>query len=142
MKKITDERLIIRNLKHIRIAFIVQTFGILGILGYELFQNGLDGMRENPVWLVFMITSIVYAFLTMSTSIEHEKQIKNPKKSLAIGLLTIIVITIIVAYAISITPGYGWGTGMLVSAIVFVSGAIPVFYIYQLRIKYIADLEE
>ena len=142
MKKITDERLIIRNLKHIQIAFIVQTLGILGILGYELLQNGLDGMRENPVWLVFMITSIVYAYLTMSTSVEHEKQIKNPKKSLIISLLTIIIIAMIVAYFISITPGYGWGTGMLISAILFVCGSIPIVYVYYLRIKYLADLEE
>ena len=80
MKKITDERLVVRNLQHVRIAFIVQTLGILGILGYEVIQGGLDQMRENPLWLVFMITSIVYAYLTMSTSVEHEKRIKNPWK--------------------------------------------------------------
>ena len=45
MKKITDERLVLRNLQHIRIAFIVQTLGILSILGYELYQGGLEGMR-------------------------------------------------------------------------------------------------
>lgn len=48
MKKITDERLILRNLKNIKITYIVQTIGILSILGYDFFR-GLDRMRENPL---------------------------------------------------------------------------------------------
>ena len=142
MKKITDERLIIRNLKHVRIAFIVQTLGILGILGYELFQGGVDGMRANPVWLVFMITSIVYAYLSMSTSVEHEKQIKNPKKSLVISLTITTVIALMIAFLISITPGYGWGTGMLIGIVLVVCGAIPIVYIYRLRQKQLAEFED
>ncbi|GIN86208.1 hypothetical protein J6TS2_25940 [Heyndrickxia sporothermodurans] len=51
MKKIKDERLILQNLNNIRIAFIVQTLGIIGILGYDLFTNGIDEMRNNPLWI-------------------------------------------------------------------------------------------
>lgn len=142
MKKITDERLVIRNLQHIRIAFIVQTLGILAILGYELVQGGLDDMRENPLWLVFMITSIIYAYLTMSTSVEHEKQIKNPKKSLVISLTVITVIAIVVAYFVSITPGYSWKSGGIVAAILIICSAMPTFYVYRLRMKQIEDLED
>lgn len=40
MKKIKDERLIIQNLKNIRIAFIVQTIGISAILIYEVVTKG------------------------------------------------------------------------------------------------------
>lgn len=142
MKKITDERLVVRNLQHIRIAYIVQTLGILSILGYELVQGGLDRMRDNPVWLVFMITTIVYAYLTMSTSVEHEKPIKNPKKSLVISLAVIGVIAMVLAYFVSITPGYHWGTGALIAAIIVVCGAIPVLYIYRLRMRQTEDFED
>ena len=47
MKKITDERLILLNLKNIRIAFIIQTLGVLGILGYDAVKKGLE--RNNFV---------------------------------------------------------------------------------------------
>lgn len=142
MKKITDERLIIRNLQHIRIVYIVQTLGILVILGYELFQGGLDGMRENPVWLVFMISTIVYTYLTMSTSVDHEKQIKSPKKSLIIGLLVVLFVAITVGILTSLTPGYNWGSGALVAAVFIFCGAIPSYYIYRLRLKKQDDIEE
>ena len=142
MKKMTDERLILRNLQHIRIVYIVQTLGILVILGYELFQGGLDGMRENPVWLVFMISTIVYTYLTMSTSIDHEKEIKNPRKSLMIGILVVLVVAITLGILTSITPGYNWGSGALVASVIIFCGAIPVFYTYRLRLKKLDDIEE
>lgn len=51
MKKIKDERLVLNNLQDIRIIYIVQTIGILCILGYAFFQGGLEEMRANPLWL-------------------------------------------------------------------------------------------
>ena len=75
MKKITDERLLLKNLKNIRIAYIIQTVGILGILGYDLVTKGVDGMRENPIWLVFIITSVISAYLSISRQkISHLKE--------------------------------------------------------------------
>ena len=142
MKKITDERLILRNLQHIRIAFIVQTIGILCILGYELSQGGLEGMRENPIWLVFMLTSIVYAYLSMSVSVEHEKIVKNPTKSFIINLSALIVIVITVTYLTSITPEFGWSDGLLVGAIIFICSFIPMYYVYRLRVKQQQDLQD
>ena len=142
MKKITDERLVVRNLQHVRIAYIVQTLGILGILGYELIQGGLDQMRENPLWLVFMITSIIYAYLTMSTSVEHEKRIKNPRKSLKNSLIVLLVIGAALAYFVSITPDSNWGMGILIGGIIVICGAIPTIYIYRLRIKQLKEYED
>ena len=142
MKKITDERLVVRNLQHVRIAYIVQTLGILGILGYELIQGGLDQMRENPLWLVFMITSIIYAYLTMSTSVEHEKRIKNPGKSLKNSFIVLLVIGVALAYFVSITPGSSWGMGFLIAGIIIICGAIPAIYIYRLRMKQLKDYED
>ncbi|MFF2242316.1 hypothetical protein ACFVUU_30145 [Bacillus thuringiensis] len=142
MKKITDERLILRNLKNVRITYIVQTIGILCILGYDLFQGGLDGMRENPLWMVFILTSVVSAYLSISVSVEHEKEIKNPKKSLIVSMVVLIIIVVTVAYLTSITPTFSWISGLLVGAIIFICGCIPMYYVYRLRIKQEQDLED
>ncbi|ASL62422.1 hypothetical protein [Bacillus cereus] len=142
MKKITDERLILRNLKNIKITYIVQTIGILFILGYEFFQGGLDGMRENPLWMVFILTSIVSAYLSMSVSVEHEKEKRNPKKSLIVSMVVLTIIVVTVAYFISITPNFGWINGLLLGAILFICGCIPMYYVYRLRVKQEQDLEE
>ncbi|PEF71880.1 hypothetical protein [Bacillus pseudomycoides] len=142
MKKITDERLILRNLKNIRITYIVQTIGILCILGYEFFQGGLDGMRENPLWMVFILTSVVSAYLSMSVSVEHEKEIKNPKKSLIVSMVVLTIIVVTVAYLISITPNFSWIDGLLLGAIVFICGFIPLYYVYRLRVKQEQNLED
>ncbi len=87
MKKIKDERLKLKNLKNIRIAYIVQTVGIIGILGYDLVTKGLDGMTANPLWFVFMITTVIFAYLTISISIDHETDEKSPKKGLTVSIL-------------------------------------------------------
>lgn len=42
LKKIKDERLILQTLKNIRIAFLFQSIGIIGILGYIGFTEGMD----------------------------------------------------------------------------------------------------
>ncbi|WP_261311138.1 restriction endonuclease subunit S [Streptococcus agalactiae] len=59
MKKIKDERLKLQNLQNLRIVFMVQTLGILAILGYEFIRFGFDKVISDPLWLVFLITGIV-----------------------------------------------------------------------------------
>jgi Na+-driven multidrug efflux pump len=135
MKKITDERLKQRNLEHVRIVYIVQTLGILCILAYDLIQGGMEAMRENPLWLVFIGTSVVFAYLSMSVSVEHERGGKDPKKPFIVSITAILAVAVIISYLISITPGYGWGDGLLVGFIVAVCSGIPAFYIYRLRLK-------
>jgi Na+-driven multidrug efflux pump len=135
MKKIMDERLKQRNLEHVRIVYIVQTLGILCILAYDLIQGGMEAMRKNPLWLVFIGTSVVFAYLSMSVSVEHERGGKDPKKPFIVSITAILAVAVIISYLISITPGYGWGDGMLVGFIVAVCSGIPAFYIYRLRLK-------
>lgn len=135
MKKITDERLIFKNLQNIKIAYIIQTLGILCILGYDFFQGGLEQMRSNPFWFLFILTSVVSAYLSMSVSIEHEKENINPKKSFMISLTVLTAIVVISASLISITPGYGWGEGLLVGGVIFICGLTPLYYVYRLRMK-------
>ncbi len=141
MKKITDERLILRNLQNTRIAHVVQTIGILFILGYNFFQGGLEEMRGNPLWLVFMLTMVVYLYLTMSVSVEHEKKIKNPKKSFMISLIGLIIISVIVGYLVSISSSSDGMTGVLLGFILFICCFIPLYYIYRLRVKQKQDFE-
>ena len=71
MQKIKDERLKLKNLHNIRITYGVQTLGILGILIYEWVTKGIDGMTKNPLWFVFILTSIVSAFLSMDIGVRE-----------------------------------------------------------------------
>jgi len=41
MKRIRDERLLLQNLKNIRVAFIVQTLGVVAILVYQAVTEGV-----------------------------------------------------------------------------------------------------
>lgn len=142
MKKITDERLVLRNLQNIKIAYIVQTMGVLCILGYDFIQGGMERMRENPLWMVFMLTTVVAGYLSMSIGVEHEKEIKDPKKSFIIGMVVLTVIVAVFAYLTSITPNFGWGDGLLIGAIIFICGFIPIVYAYKLRVKQVQELED
>ena len=65
MKKIKDERLKLQNLQNLRIVFMVQTLGILAILGYEFIRFGFDKVISDPLWLVFLITGIVNQYLNL-----------------------------------------------------------------------------
>lgn len=142
MKKITDERLILRNLYNVRIVYIVQTIGILFILGYELFQGGMERVTNNPLWLVFLLSSIVYGYLSMSVSVAHEKEINNPQKSFVISLIVLLMIVAVVTSLVSITPDYHIGHGLLFGAILFICGIIPIYYVFRLRVKQAENFEE
>jgi len=135
MKKITDERLILRNLQHIKITYIVQTIGILCILGYELFQGGIEEMRQTPLWIIFILTSVVHAYLSMSVNVENEKRLKSPKRSFTVSLAVLTTIVIAVAYLTSNTTNFGRTDGLIMGTILFVCGFIPLYYVYHLRVK-------
>jgi len=92
LQKIKDERLLLKNLQNLRIAYILQTLGIIGILGYDLITKGIDGMRENPLWFVFILTTVVSAFLSMNISVEYESQKRSPKKGFLISLVVLTLI--------------------------------------------------
>lgn len=139
MKKITDERLILRNLQNTRVALVVLMIGVLSILGYDLFQGGPEKMLKNPLWVVWTITTIVYFYLTMSVSVEHERKINNPKKSFVVSLIIIIAASAIVGFLVSITPDFYWTNGLLLGAIVFICGFIPSYYVYRLRVKQVLE---
>lgn len=127
MKKIRDERLILKNLKNVRIAYIVQTVGILGILGYDFLTKGLEGMRQNPLWMVFMITIIVFTYLSMGISVDHESDEKSPKKGTIISLIVLMAIATIIGIAVNFTDGFGIMDGFIMGGIIFMCGLIQSF---------------
>lgn len=135
MKKIKDERLVLQNLKNIRTAYIIQTVGILGILGYDLVTKGLAGMRENPLWLLFILTTVISTYLSMSISIDHEGDEKSPKKGLNISLFVIVIVSALIGVFVSITEGFTIVDGVMMGGILLICGLVPVMYIYYLRRK-------
>ena len=142
MKKIKDERLIMRNLQNIKTVYIVQTIGILGILGHSFLQGGADEMRANPLWLLFMLTTILSAYLSMRVSVENEQSVQNPARSFRISLLVLMTIIIIVSTLTLLTPGFELPDALLIGSILLICGIIPIYYIYRLRVKEQEDMEE
>ena len=135
MRKITDERLVLKNLQNLRISHVVLVIGVLCILGYDLFQGGPEKVLKNPLLMVWILSAIVYSYLSMSVSLEHERKMRNPRKSFVVGLVVVAVISTTIAYLVSITPDFDWMDGLLVGAIVFICSFIPLYYIYRLRVK-------
>jgi amino acid permease len=142
MKKIKDERLIMKNLQNIRIAYIIQTIGILGILGYDLVTKGMDGMTDNPVWYVFIVTAIVSAYLSMNVNVDHENRKKDPKKGLYLSILIITVLSFFIGLLFINTDGYKLMNGVLIGGIIFICCLTPVLYTYYLRNKRERDIDE
>lgn len=81
MRKIKDERLLIKNLKNIRVAFLVQTFGIFAVLTYIAITEGASEATGNLFFTVFMVSMLVYLWLHLGISrdvSEHSEGIKKP----------------------------------------------------------------
>ena len=139
LQKIKDERLLLKNLQHLRIAYILQTLGIIGILGYDLITKGIDGMRENPLWFVFILTTVVSAFLSMNISVDYESQKRSPKKGFLISLVVLTLISTIIGILTSLSEGFPAINGVLIAGIIFICGIVPISYLYYLRKKRIDD---
>ncbi|MGU7947399.1 hypothetical protein ACS60E_06990 [Streptococcus suis] len=135
MKKIKDERLKLQNLQNLRIVFMVQTLGILAILGYEFIRFGFDKVISDPLWLVFLITGIVNQYLNLTISVDHKNSTKNPKNRLAVSLIILGVIAVVIGYFICNTNSYDIVDALISSGIIFISGLIPSIYVYRLRVK-------
>lgn len=133
MKKIKDERLILKNLKNVKVAYMIQTFGIIGILGYDLVTKGIEGMTQNPLWIVFMLTTVISVYLSINISVDHETAEGSPKKGFIISLIVITIISIVVGFFVSISEGFGPVNGIIIGGIIFICSLAPILYIYYLR---------
>lgn len=135
MKKIIDERLKLKNLKHIRIAHLIQTLGILAILIYESITQGIDTVRGTPLWWVFRLTITVSLFSAVSMSIEHDTKRRSPKKFFIGWLIFALVVSVGTVIIIGINQ-VGFKTALLAGVLAFIIAIIPGLYIrHLLKIK-------
>jgi len=141
MEKIKDERLKLKNLKNIRIAYGIQTLGIIAILGYDLVTKGMNGMTDNPLWFVFIVTSVVTAYLSMNISVDHESENKGLKKGLKIHLTVLVSICVASAILLPLIDEFNMINVLLIPGIFFVCGLAPILYLYRLRKKKDEDTE-
>ena len=135
LSKGTDERLILKNLQTIRIAFVVQTLGIIGILGYDLVTSGMDGMRENPLWIVFIVAVTILAYLSMNVSVDHENDKKPAKKGLIISLIVVAVISIAIGILTTLSQGSTAKDGIIIGLVILICGLAPSLLVFNLRRK-------
>lgn len=107
----------------------------MGILGYDFVTKGIDGMTDNPLWHVFIITGIVSGYLSLSISVDHETSEKSPEKGLIISLVVTALISIVIGILTPLSEGVPAMNGLLIGGIIFICGFIPCFYIYRYRKK-------
>ncbi|WP_142342498.1 branched-chain amino acid ABC transporter substrate-binding protein [Bacillus cereus] len=144
MKKIKDERLILQTLKNIRIAFLFQSLGIIGILGYIGFTEGIDHITKSPLWLLFMLTSILLAYLQLSVSIdveEGEKEIKLTPYSKLV-LRSFIIGTIVAIIYIIFSPGRPLFEAILTGSIFFLCFLVSYSVSYFIKKHRLHDNDE
>ncbi|MED0947819.1 branched-chain amino acid ABC transporter substrate-binding protein [Bacillus mobilis] len=144
MKKIKDERLILQTLKNIRIAFLFQSLGIIGILGYIGFTEGIDQITKSPLWLLFILTSIVLSYLQLSVSIDVEEGEKDIKLTPyhKIILRSLIVGTIIAIIYIIFSPERPLFEAILTGSIFFICFLISYSISYFIKKRRLQDDDE
>ncbi|MCS3599389.1 membrane glycosyltransferase [Bacillus sp. JUb91] len=144
MKKIKDERLILKTLKNIRIAFLFQSLGIIGILGYIVFTEGMDQITKSPLWLLFILTSIVLSYLQLSVSIDVEEGEKDIKLTpyYKIILRSLIVGTIIAIIYIIFSPERPLFEALLTGSIFFICFLISYSVSYFIKKRRLQDNDE
>ncbi|KAA1039956.1 hypothetical protein ERX35_002920 [Macrococcus equipercicus] len=133
MQKIKDERLILKNLQNIRVAFVVQTIGILFLLGYEMVMKGYEKMITNPLWFVFMTTMTVLILLSVNISVEYDRSKRSAQQVLKTGLLTLLLVSILISVLVGVTPGYDMLSGLIMGLVLFVCGFLVLLYVYLVK---------
>ncbi|HEK9101355.1 branched-chain amino acid ABC transporter substrate-binding protein [Bacillus pfraonensis] len=144
MKKIKDERLILQNLKNVRIAFLFQSIGIIGILGYIGFNEGIDQITKSPLWLLFILTSILLAYLQMGISIDSEENEKGIKITPYYKLVlrsAIVGIIFVVIYVI-FSPERPLWEALLIGIIFFLCFLSSYSVGYFIKKKRLQDIDE
>lgn len=141
-KVIKDERLILRNLKNIRFAFIFQSLGILALLIYEGINNGVSAVTANPLWLVFIGTGVLLAFMNLGISVDNDETIYKKKQG---PYLKTVIICFFIGLGfggmIILTPDSTIAEGILLGSVVFISTLIPYSIIYFIKKKRIEESE-
>lgn len=89
--KITDERLKKQTLKNTRTLFIIQTTLIIIAIVFEAFYNGLLSLSKNPLIFIFLITTVISEFQSMTITRDKTEYTKNykPMKSVFLGIISV-----------------------------------------------------
>lgn len=136
IKKITDERLITRNLKNVRIVCYIQTLGIMGILVYEGITNGVNHVFGSPLWFLLIISCTVMGYLNLNIAVDNEESKdqnrQNPYwKKVLIALGVGIAISLLFIFA---SGNPVWSSAMI-GAIFFICFLAPITYTHYLNNK-------
>jgi len=145
MKKIKDERLMMQNLKNIRIAFTVQTLGIVAILVYIGITEDIREVFNHPLWLVLMITMVVLGWLSIRISVDvydHTNAKKKPGP-----YYRIIILSGVVGTAIGLLAKFGPDKSSHMEAfkvgiVVFICFLSTFTFAYYLRKKRSENISE
>lgn len=124
MKKIKDERLILRNLMNIRIAWLIQNLAILIFLGYQLIKSqDTSGVFTygNPLWAVFAIGTYTLIVLSVNVSGPMEDKEKMTHKKITLISLSVFLITTIFFYFafLQVHPILALISGTVVATIIY-----------------------
>ena|SRR5690625_57 len=142
MKKITDERLILQNLKNIRVAFVFQSLAIIGVLVYQTMMQGFEVARSNPLWLILIVTGVILSYLSLSISVDHEEKSYRHKSSQYFHVvLRSLALGIIFGLIIKLGPEGTTNSGLIVGSVFFICSLIPFSIVHILRKKRSEDVE-
>lgn len=134
-----DEHLVLKNLQMLRIAYSAQVLGIISILGYDLVTKGMDGMKANPLWILFIVATTILAFLSMNNSVEQENDEKGASKGLLISFVSLLLICTVVGIITTLSKGYTLMDGILTGGVFFICGFVPFLFLYHFRKRSIAE---
>lgn len=143
MKVITDERLVIKNLKNIRFAFAFQTLALVGIIVYDGITKGFNNITNNPLWLVLILTSVILGYLNLSISVdsyENEKQIRKMPYYLLV--LCCLAVGVIFGLLTKITPNTSLADSVIIGSVIFLCFLGTFSFGYFLIKKRSKDEEE
>jgi len=98
MKRIHDERLIVRNLKNIRIAFGIENIVIILILLWQSYlHKNWSGVfsLDNPLFAVLMIGAFILIVLSVNISSPTEDK---PKASIKLITIRFVIELIVLSF--------------------------------------------
>lgn len=143
MKIIKDERLIVQNLRNIRIAFVFQTICILGILIFDGISKGISHITDNPLWLVFIGTSVLMGYLNLRISVDeyeaHNEKKQGPYyKNVVISFVVGVIFSVITI----LTPEGTVRDAVIIGGIMFGCFLFSFTLVYYLRKKRYDEYDE
>ncbi|MDR0268239.1 hypothetical protein [Paenibacillus sp.] len=135
MKKVTDERIIFENLKHIKTAFLVQTLGIIAILVIDGIQNGYQHAHNNPLWMLVLITTIVLSYSRLRTAVEMEKPRRKSRSSSYVNASIAPLAAGLAVFSLALFARSSMMNAFILGVVLFTAYLIPALLITYYRKK-------